>query len=483
MPVLEAMALGTRVACSNRTSIPQAAGGAALLFDPEDVGQLTSALCELHDNDALVSELVRHERRAPAAQVNPDETVNAYLRVLDEVATGERTPTSEPPRFTVVVASYQQGEFIERTIRSVLDQDADMDVVVHDGGSTDGTVEVLERFGDALRFWSGPDHGQADAVNQAIADARGDVIAWVNSDDVWYPNALATATEVLTRHPDLDGVYFAVDLIDEADRVKEPYLNEPWDPKRLPECCFVGQPAMFLRRRLLEQIGTLDPNLRFCMDYDLWLRAATVTDFVYVPVVAAGIRVHSATKTVSQRRAAITEICSMLRRTRGALPNSWLLAWAYENVAQRHPGDDTDVAHARAFAAAVPSALRSACLRWRTVPSPAIREFMRSSRAAAREGRDRSARAAFRRFVGWPAHFATGWIRRRVRLELEPRLAAIEATLGRIERVVANSARTPYEQSAGRGAEREGERLRTVDDEFNGRVDQPFDAHSRPDEG
>jgi len=233
--------------------------------------------------------------------------------------------------FSIVTPSLNQGEYIERTIRSVLDQDyAAIEYVVCDGGSTDQTARVLSQFAARLRLIAGPDSGQANAVNKGIHATTGEVIGWLNSDDVYRPGAIARAAAFLTEHPDVDLVYGDADLVDAHDNPLGRYGTEPWRPERLPVRPILCQPAVFFRRRLVQRFGPLDDTLRYCMDYEYWLRlAAGGARFAYLPEVLTASRIHPDTKTQRDRLAIHIELNTTLRRRLGNVPASWLVNHAY----------------------------------------------------------------------------------------------------------------------------------------------------------
>jgi glycosyltransferase involved in cell wall biosynthesis len=239
-------------------------------------------------------------------------------------------------RFSVVTPSYNQAPFIERTLQSVLDQDVDnLEYVVCDGGSTDGTVEILQRYGDRVRWVSERDDGQAAAVNKALAMTSGDIIGWLNSDDIYYPGALQYVLEFFDAHPDVDVLYGDANHIDDQDRILEPYYTEDWDYQRFKEVCYVCQPAVFFRRRVVDRFGALDASLRYCMDYEYWLRVGGRTPFVRVPRLLAGSRLYDTNKTLGSRIAVHAEINDMLRRQIGEVPTRWLYNYAFAVYDQR----------------------------------------------------------------------------------------------------------------------------------------------------
>jgi glycosyltransferase involved in cell wall biosynthesis len=234
-------------------------------------------------------------------------------------------------KVSIVTPSFNQAAFIERTLASVASQSGvDIEHLVFDGGSTDGTQAILERFRPPVTWVSEKDEGQADAVNKGIRASDGEVIGWLNSDDVYYPGTVERVAAFLAAHPEVDVVYGMADHIGRDDEFLESYPTEPWNLERLRRSCFICQPAAFFRRRVVERHGALDTSLRYCMDYEYWLRLAKDgARFAYLQEKLAGSRLYAETKTLGSRVAVHAEINDMMKRHFGRVPSRWLSNYAH----------------------------------------------------------------------------------------------------------------------------------------------------------
>lgn len=264
-------------------------------------------------------------------------------------------------KVSIVTPSYNQGQFIERTLQSVASQSgAEIEHVVFDGGSTDETVEILKAFKPTVRWISKKDKGQTDALNQGIQDTDGEIIGWLNSDDIYYPGAIARVVAYFSEHPEVDVVYGLADYIGIDDRPFDTYPTEPWDFERLKETCFICQPALFFRRSVVDKFGLFDESLNYCMDYEYWLRLGKSGErFAFLEEKLAASRLYAENKTMSAKVKVCTEINNMFIRHFGEVPDKWLVMYAFAVVTQGDPGKNhiTGI-RIRAAAYSILSALR-----------------------------------------------------------------------------------------------------------------------------
>ena len=203
---------------------------------------------------------------------------------------------------SIVTPSYNQARYLEETMRSVLEQDyPHIEYIVVDGGSTDGSREIIEKYAERLAWWvSEKDRGQTDAINKGFARARGEVLAWLNSDDTYQPGAIREAVEFLRANPQVGLVYGAANYIDEHGRVIGRFPAAQTDYRRLRQgYVHIPQQSAFFRADLWRKVGPLDDSFYFAMDYDLWVRLAREASIVYLPRVWANFRLHSDAKTIA----------------------------------------------------------------------------------------------------------------------------------------------------------------------------------------
>jgi len=220
---------------------------------------------------------------------------------------------------TVVTPSYNQGEYLEQTIRSVLAQDYPfVEYMVIDGGSTDNSVEIIKKYADRLAYWiSEKDEGQSDAIAKGFELSSGDVLCWLNSDDVFLPGALSRVAEYFSSNPLIEAVSGGAYYIDANGN---PYLEggcfavyslghpASYDRFRFYGQDLVFQQAAFWRREAYKRVGGIDKSLDFIMDLDLFARLARDRPFGQMPRLLAGNRKHPECKTETIYDVALREV-------------------------------------------------------------------------------------------------------------------------------------------------------------------------------
>jgi glycosyltransferase involved in cell wall biosynthesis len=248
------------------------------------------------------------------------------LDMNDLVGSREITGTMEEsrkadtlsPLVTIITPSYNQGNFIEETIQSVLSQEyPNIEYIVVDGGSTDNTLEILRKYSDRLRWISEPDRGQSHAINKGFQMARGEIVGWLNSDDIYLPGAIGKVVSSFNSNPEIMMVYGEGNIIDETGRVKRrfPHTEKQYDLWKLIYCSdYILQQTTFFRRCIFDTIPMLDEALCFGMDWDLFIRIGKRFPVGYIPEFLGSVREYSETKTSSGGRERFRELVMIMRR-------------------------------------------------------------------------------------------------------------------------------------------------------------------------
>ncbi len=213
-------------------------------------------------------------------------------------------PSGSPwPRISIVTPSYNQGQFLEETIRSVLMQGyPNLEYIIIDGGSTDNSLKIIRKYKPWLSYWvSEPDRGQSHAINKGFERCTGEIFAWINSDDVYTPNTLRTCALSFCKDQNIKIIFGDIRMIDTFGKE-----IMTWSP---PEYSFestiinnnIPQPTVFMHRKVFESMGLLDERLHFALDRDYWSRIAWAGyQFTYINAVLANFRIHNLSKTTTQ---------------------------------------------------------------------------------------------------------------------------------------------------------------------------------------
>ncbi len=202
---------------------------------------------------------------------------------------------------SIITPSYNQAEYLEETILSVLNQTyPQIEYLLVDGGSTDGSLEIIQKYSDRFAWWvSEPDSGQAEAINKGMTRANGEVITWLNSDDLYLPGAITEAVSALQSAPETGMVFGDAMTIDSRGELLNKLTFGDWGLAELMRFRIICQPAVYMRRAVLKQTGFLDPSYQFLLDHQLWIRIARLAPILHIPKRWAAARHHPQAKNVA----------------------------------------------------------------------------------------------------------------------------------------------------------------------------------------
>jgi len=260
----------------------------------------------------------------------------AFIASPEDLARVRSLSPADLPRFSVVIPSFNQGKFLAQTLDSVISQEyPNTDIFVADGGSTDGSVDILEdytrRFNGLLRYDSRPDGGHYQGVNKGIANTSGEVIAWINSDDVYLPGAFWKVAAFFCYNRSALVVYGRNTYVDEYLNTITDYPVD-WSPllgeqrRRMMHFCVVPQPSLFFRREAVLLCGDLASKI---LDYELWLRWQRNLPFYFYDDYLSLSRVHQKAITANPDKQLLLHICKTVHDYYGAVPLSWAFKYAY----------------------------------------------------------------------------------------------------------------------------------------------------------
>lgn len=234
----------------------------------------------------------------------------------------ETMPDGSPcPRISIVTPSLNQSEFIEETIRSVLLQGySNLEYIVIDGGSNDGSIDIIKKYEKWLTYWTSElDKGQSNAINKGFREASGDIVAWLNSDDIYELDSISKVAIMFAKLTDTDIIYGDGEYVDEkchfVDIGKSKCLENTDITQFIPNQIF--QPSLFFRREILDQVGYLDESLHFAMDVDFWIRAFANRKACYAENTLSKFRLHRSGKTTSASLRFLIEELKLVSRYAG----------------------------------------------------------------------------------------------------------------------------------------------------------------------
>jgi glycosyltransferase involved in cell wall biosynthesis len=226
---------------------------------------------------------------------------------------------TQPSLVSIITPSYNQASFIEHTIRSILAQqttpsaDFKLEYIIVDGNSQDGSQEIIKKYTSSLAWWvSEPDIGQAVALNKGLRKANGDIVAWLNSDDIYLPFAVAGAVSAFNRNPQVGMVFGDAISINQLGRPLNRWSFGNWSLEDLVKFRIICQPAVFMRRNILEKAGYLDVDYHYMLDHKLWIQLAMLAPIQHIPTTWAAARAHPGAKNIAHADRFAAEILRLL---------------------------------------------------------------------------------------------------------------------------------------------------------------------------
>lgn len=262
---------------------------------------------------------VRSDERMSRVQVG-NQVASSLYQIHSQVGLNAKK-MAEIPKISIVTPSYNQGQFLEKTILSVLEQGyPNLEYIIIDGGSSDESVEIIKKYADRLTYWvSEPDRGQSHAINKGFERATGEILGWLNSDDWYHPGALKAVAEAFAANPEAGAVVGAGEMYYQESG--KSLLIDSFEVTLESLYRFVDryfcQPSCFFTDSAWNQCGPLDESLHLAMDLDLWLRFSKEFCFASIPDNLSVSLVHADAKTNSQAPASIVDACLVIGRHGG----------------------------------------------------------------------------------------------------------------------------------------------------------------------
>src|SRR3989339_325296 len=353
IPLVEAMKSRCPIVASNNTSIPEIAGNAALFFDPNNPRDIAEKINEVLNNNKLREKLIQNgflRAKNFSYQNSAKSIINTLEQIVNHpsVHAYSYSPKSlkkkisslDNPLVSIITPSYNQGEFIEDTIKSVLNQSyKNIEYIIIDGGSTDNTLDIIKKYAEKypkqIQWVSEKDHGQSNAINKGLKRTTGDIVAWLNSDDIYNPQAVKKIVSFFKTNSDIFFVHGQGYHVDRNGKYIENYPSKECGYVELQPTCPICQPTAFWRCEILDKIGYLDEDLNYAMDYDYWIRISKKYKLGFIPDHLASTRFYAETKTSGQSKQCHKEILKIINSHYESVHAHWIYAYAhtYKGVA------------------------------------------------------------------------------------------------------------------------------------------------------
>ena len=207
---------------------------------------------------------------------------------------------NKKPLVSIITPSFNQAEFLEKTITSVITQDyPNIEYIVVDGASTDGSIEIIRRYASKINYWvSEPDRGQAEAINKGFIKATGDIVAWINSDDYYLPGTISSVVNAFEKYIDYGLVFGDLLSVDREGVIFNVIRYGDWGLDELMRFNIIGQPSVFMKHEVLKEAGYLEKDFHYMLDHNLWLKIANISKIKYIPEIWSAARYHEGAKNI-----------------------------------------------------------------------------------------------------------------------------------------------------------------------------------------
>lgn len=330
IPLLEAMWQNCPVLCSKNTSLPEVGRDAVLYINEHDPKDIAFKINEVIENPKIRNFLIKKSKKV-RQMFSYEKCAKETLRAI-ESAVYRRKLKNKDLKVSIITPSYNQAQFLDKTIESVVGQKySSLEYFIIDGGSTDGSVDMIKKYAKKYPFikWiSKKDNGQSEAINKGLKMCKGDIIAYLNSDDTYYPGAIKKVVRYFKNNDKIKIIYGEGTHIDERGREIERYNTFLFSESKLKHNCFICQPTLFMRKEVFKKVGFFNEKIHTCMDYEYWIRASKYFYFNYIPFKIATSRIHSKAGTITLRSQVFKDVILTIKKYYGYVPISWLFGQA-----------------------------------------------------------------------------------------------------------------------------------------------------------
>ncbi len=333
IPLLEAINLDCPIICSNISTAKEIVENSGIFFDPHNYKDIKKKILYFLENEKEIIPKLIKNYKSIKNKFSYKKTIKKTLLLFKKTISSNKK-IIKYPKISIITPSYNQGRFLEKTIKSVINQRyPNLEYIIIDGGSTDNSLKIIKKYEKYLKYWvSEKDRGQTHAINKGLRKATGDILAYLNSDDTLESKTLFKVAKLFTDNKKIKIIYGQGKHIDEKDKFIENYHNGYMDFSKVQSSNDICQPALFFKKEILKKIGFFDESLNYAMDYEYWIRAAKKYNYklVYIEDFFANSRLYVETKTLSQTKKVILEVFKIQKKYYSEVHDDWIVSYAYQ---------------------------------------------------------------------------------------------------------------------------------------------------------